>query len=316
MWCFGYVRTVAWCYRNAYNAFPTAGSKHSLCQAVINTDTDRYLYLCTFTVKDRKWIVGKRIWISAKGVRFYAVAAIALLLLFTATFYTIRYWPNIISLFSEENRDMMVNYIRDKGAVGVLIFIGLQVLQVVVSFIPGEVTEITGGMVYGALLGYLFCAIGVLIGSILMYYTVKYFGRNMVTKVLASEKLSKYKFLHDEDKIELVVFILFFIPGTPKDLFTWLGPFIPLSAFKFFAISTIARIPSIISSTFAGASFQRGNIWMSVVVFVVIGITGIIGILYNKKFIEKRNKKHEQKLAKKLEKRRGGNHTKKDDKSE
>lgn len=230
-----------------------------------------------------------------KNVKRTLICVFGILLLGVVGYYAYKYFPLFMSFFKEESRDKLVEYIQDKGFIGVLYFIGLQIVQVVVSFIPGEVTEVTGGIIYGAWLGYFYCAIGVLAGSILMYYVVKFFGRKSITKVLHSEKFAKYKFLHDEEKIELVVFILFFIPGTPKDLFTWIGPFIPIKASKFFFISTVARIPSILSSTFAGASLQSGNLWLSIVVFIVIGITGILGILYNKKFIQKRNEILEKK---------------------
>lgn len=200
---------------------------------------------------------------------------------------TIMLMPFIVSLKDEVVRDNLREFIHSKGAFGVLILIGFQVLQVIVAVIPGEVVEVMSGLLYGTLWGYVICTIGMLIGTVIIYYTVKTLGYGYISRILGSEKLGKYKVLNEQKRLEMLVFILFFIPGTPKDILTYFIPFTKLRPMQFFIISTAARIPSIISSTFAGASIGEGKWLQTVIIFVVIGAIGILGIIFNEKLMKK-----------------------------
>lgn len=221
-------------------------------------------------------------------VRKYIVLSIIIVLLVVCT---IVFFPVFKEFADEEKRMQLVNFIRSKGVFGVLILLGLQVLQVVVAFIPGEVVEVVAGILYGTFWGYVICTVGVLISSIMVFYTVKKLGKNYVEKVVTSEKLAKFKFLHDSSRLNSVIFLLFFIPGTPKDLLTYIVPLTNVKPLHFFIISTFARIPSIVSSTYAGATIDEGNFKMTIIIFVLTGIVGAIGIYVNDKIMKKLNKK-------------------------
>lgn len=221
-------------------------------------------------------------------VKKYIVLSIIIVLLIVCT---IVFFPVFKEFADEEKRMQLVNFIRSKGVFGVLILLGLQVLQVVVAFIPGEVVEVVAGILYGTFWGYVICTVGVLISSIMVFYTVKKLGKNYVEKVVTSEKLAKFKFLHDSSRLNSVIFLLFFIPGTPKDLLTYIVPLTNVKPLHFFIISTFARIPSIVSSTYAGATIDEGNFKMTIIIFVLTGIVGAIGIYVNDKIMKKLNKK-------------------------
>ncbi|MEG1016335.1 MAG: hypothetical protein RSE36_00855, partial [Oscillospiraceae bacterium] len=96
---------------------------------------------------------------------------------------------------------------------------------------------------------------------------------------------------------ESVLWILFMIPGTPKDLFTYLGPFVPVKAWKFFVIATFARIPGILTSTIAGQSFYEGEWWKIVFVFVITGLFGLLGIYLNNRIVKNKKKSGASKEA-------------------
>lgn len=204
---------------------------------------------------------------------------------------TIVFFPIFKGLAVAEKRNELVYFIRSKGVWGILVLLGIQVLQVVVAVIPGEVVEVISGVLYGTIGGYIICTIGVLLSSILVFYTVKKLGKEYVEKVVTSEKLSKFKFLNDTTKLNSIIFLLFFIPGTPKDLLTYVIPLTKAKPLHFFIISTFARIPSIISSTYAGATIDQGNFKMTLLIFAITGIVGLLGIYLNDKIVKKLNKK-------------------------
>ena len=82
-----------------------------------------------------------------------------------------------------------------------------------------------------------------------------------------------------------IFFLLFFIPGTPKDVLIYLGPFLPVRPHAFFLISTLARIPSVITSTFAGSQFAEGSWDVSLVVFLATGAVAGLGVIFQDRIL-------------------------------
>ncbi len=203
--------------------------------------------------------------------------------------------PVIKMLPTEEGRTKLKGIVESYGAFGPLMFILLQVVQVVIAIIPGEPIEIIGGMLFGGFYGYLLCMAGVLLGTVFIYYLVKWIGQPMVSAFVNSEKLSKYKIFNDEKRLETLVFILFFIPGTPKDALTYLIPLTRIKPSKYFVYATIARTPSIISSTYVGTNIGKGNWKASIVIFLITALVGFIGIKYNDKIISRFRRKTNKK---------------------
>lgn len=211
---------------------------------------------------------------------------------------TIYFLPQIKLLFSDEGRESVKTFIHSLGAWGVLAFLGLQVLQIVVAFIPGEPIEIIAGVLYGTWGGMAVCLAGIVIGTTLVYSLVRALGQPFANKLLTPERTKKFKILQNEKRLELLVFILFFIPGTPKDVFTYLVPLTAIKPIRYFLLATLGRIPSIASSALVGESLGNGQWVFSLVVFALTAIIGLAGILINDRFMKylekKKLEKHEQ----------------------
>ena len=136
--------------------------------------------------------------------------------------FGLTYHRQIWAILTQETaRDAFIGWARGSGLMGVGVFLGIQILQVVVAVLPGEAVELAAGLIYGTWGGLALCLLGVFVSSVLIYYTVRALG----ARASAGEALKKYKFLRDEEHIEFALFLLFFIPGTPKDLLTYAGPF-------------------------------------------------------------------------------------------
>lgn len=214
------------------------------------------------------------------------------ILIICATIYTcIKLVPLLNSLKDPTYQEEFKKQIEKSGIWGFLAILTIQILQVFIAFIPGEVVEIMAGVLYGSLGGLLLCLLGLLIATLLIYYIVKLFAYNYIDKY--KEKLSTYSFLNSPKKIHIYFFIIFLIPGIPKDIFIYLVPFLPIKISTFLIVSLIARIPSIISSTIAGDSFIKGNYLLSIIVFAVFTLLGILAILFNDKIFSLLKKDHE-----------------------
>lgn len=198
--------------------------------------------------------------------------------------------PYAEQLFSTEGRAALVEGIQNQGIWGMMFFVLIQVIQIVVFIIPGEAVEVLAGMIYGTWWGYIVCQIGITLGTMIIFYMVKGLGYDFVSQFIDEKNLDKLSFLKNNEKIAKLTFILFFIPGTPKDILTYFIPFTNLSLGKFLFLSGIARIPAVISSTFAGAALQRGEVGTSLVTFVIVGIISLVGIWVNRKFMNQQAK--------------------------
>ena len=174
-----------------------------------------------------------------------------------------------------------------------------QELQVVVAMIPGEPVEILAGLLYGPLWGTLSCMLGILIGSLIVYFLVRRLGMPIVSIFMDPDKFQNLWLLKDERRFERISFLLFFIPGTPKDLLTWAAGFVRINPLRFFLIATVARLPSILSSTLAGASLISGDFLTTVIIFAVTGCVSLIGVLLHKKLGEKKTEENPKERSKK-----------------
>ena len=187
--------------------------------------------------------------------------------------------------------DEFVKYIHSYGAWGNLMMMFIQVAQIIVALIPGEVIEFVAGTLYGWLGGWIFCTVGIFIGQLVIFKTVKFLGRDFVEKMAGNETLQKFKFLQDEKKLKAIIFFLFFIPGTPKDLITYVVPLTKINLRDFLVLSIIARIPSIISSTYAGYAYSESNYRLMVIMYAVIIVFSIAGVFIYKRFEKRRMNK-------------------------
>lgn len=179
-------------------------------------------------------------------------------------------------------------FLDDLGWKGRFALFALQCLQVIVALIPGEVIEFGAGYAYGAIEGTLICLAGIAVSSSLVFLLVKKLGTPMVELFISREKMEQLKFINDESKLKCLVFLLFFIPGTPKDALTYFVGLTKLSLPQFLMITLIARIPSIITSTICGELAVDEQYWLTIVVYAITGLVSGIGYLIYKAILKKK----------------------------
>lgn len=199
---------------------------------------------------------------------------------------TIYMMPIIKQINTPEGQEEFKAKITNSGITGILILFGLELAQIVLAILPGEPIEILAGICFGPIWGTIFLMISVFIVTCIIYFLVKKFGRDFIYEFFPKEKVNKLensKLFKDEKKIELVMIILFLIPGTPKDLLVYLGGLLPIKTSRFLAISTLLRFPSIISSTIAGANIIEGQWKAGILAYIItFAITFIVIFIINK----------------------------------
>ena len=213
----------------------------------------------------------------------------ALIILAAATALCIWLIPLVVSLKNPEVQAGFQAFIESLGVFGVLAMLILQVIQIIVAIIPGEPIEILMGLMYGTFGGLFLTLLGIFIGQTIVFFAVKKLGIKFASRFVDIKKFSELSFLKSPEKRDSLIFLLFFIPGTPKDILTYFAPFTGINFTRFIVIATLARIPSVISSTWAGSSISDGSIVKTVIIFALTGIIGIIGIIINNKITAKHN---------------------------
>lgn len=222
----------------------------------------------------------RRKWFGAVSLLIFAVVLLLLTLFFSHILA-----PYLRS--TEELRSFLDGY----GWKGYLILMGLQCLQVIIALIPGEVVELGAGYAYGAVRGTLICLTGVAISSTLIFLLVKKVGISLVEMFMPREKIQQLRFINNEQKLKRVVFLLFFIPGTPKDILTYFVGLTNMKLSEFLLITMIARIPSILSSTISGQMLGDEHFVTAGIVYAITGAISILGyVLYNHIILLKQKK--------------------------
>lgn len=200
-------------------------------------------------------------------------------------------WVNEIK--TDQGREALKLYIESKKTVGTFIFIGIQALQVLLPIVPP--IQIIGGALFGTFWGGIFSFIGIYLGMSIVYVLVRLVGYPLVEAFVNKKDLKKFKFLRDPDKVALVFFIIYLIPGMPKDTISFLAPLTDMNKKTYFLYVLPARFPLIFLSAVFGAAVRDGNYTLAVVLCIIMIDIGIVGIIFREKVIhyfEKRNKKH------------------------
>lgn len=178
-------------------------------------------------------------------------------------------------------------WVEGRGIWGRLAFLGIVVLQVIVAIIPGEPMEIAAGYAFGVIEGTLLCLVGITLSSIVVFCLVRKWGVKAVEVFFPLEKINELKFLKDARRLNLIVFILFFIPGTPKDVMTYFVGLTKMRLSTWIGITFVARIPSVITSTIGGNALGLQDYQFAVLVFVATAILSGIGLLIYRRISQK-----------------------------
>ena len=208
---------------------------------------------------------------------------VALVICIGATIYL---FPVMRNLSTVEGQVAFKQKVENSGVLGLISLFALEVAQIFLFIIPGEPIEILAGMCYGALWGTFFIMVSAGLISTVIFFLVRKLGKKFVYEFCDENKVKKIensKLFQNPKKIEMIMLILFLLPGTPKDLLVYIAGLLPIKPTRFIVISTLARFPSVISSTIVGSKIMDGNVKIIVMVYVATFIlAGLIILLVNK----------------------------------
>ncbi|MBE5886093.1 MAG: TVP38/TMEM64 family protein [Lachnospiraceae bacterium] len=174
-------------------------------------------------------------------------------------------------------------WVDSHGIWGPILYVAFVFLQVVVALIPGEVFEIVGGYAFGTWMGTFLCLLGSTLGSVSVFALVRRYGVKLVQVFFSLDKLKALHFLKKSPKRIFLFWIIFMIPGTPKDLLCYYAGLTDMKWKTFILIASLGRIPAMITSTVGGDALGLQNYVFAIVILVIaVAISGIGLFIYNR----------------------------------
>jgi uncharacterized membrane protein YdjX (TVP38/TMEM64 family) len=226
----------------------------------------------------------------AKREKILTKAAICAFLLVLIFIFS-RYGPQPLSVLGREweeledltgfysNKERIIRFLGFLGPYSSAVFILLQALQVIVSPIPGELTGIVGGYLYGTTFGFIFSTLGLTLGSWVAFELANILGKPFVERFFDKRILQKFHFLTTHGGTA-ICFLLFVIPGFPKDILCYLLGLSPMSLGTFLIVTTIGRMPGTYLITVGGASIRTEDYYTVAVVGIICTVIAVSAYLY------------------------------------
>ena len=174
------------------------------------------------------------------------------------------------------NQDHLIALLRAGGPTGALLCIAVQFLQVAIAVIPGEITSLAAGYVFGVWRGFLYSAIGITLGSAFNFWFARLVGRPMLERLISKDTLASIDRSLASARSKSAMFLLFLLPGLPKDILCYAAGFSGMSIFEFVVVSGLARSPALLASVLIGAGVSRGD-YRSVIAIALLVLMAIGG---------------------------------------
>jgi len=203
----------------------------------------------------------------------YAWAKLLILIIILGGLSLWLYTSGLMAVFISKKK--LLHFLDTLGPWSFAGFVVLQALQVVMAPIPGEVTGLLGGFLYGPMMGVILSTIGLTVGSYLAFALSRYFGRPFVERFVDKATLERFDYILHH-KGAFLVFVLFLIPGVPKDYLCYILGLGHLTTLEFLIIGGTGRFLGTLLLTLAG-NYVRRDQWGSF--FILVGIAVIFGLL-------------------------------------
>lgn len=208
------------------------------------------------------------------GLRYRVIAIIELVLILGIVIgipaYLIFIHPEI--WYNFKSIEAFELFMKRHEEMSIPIYFGCQMIQVVVTVLPGQVIQIAGGYFYGFFLSMLLSIAGITCGSGIAFMIARMLGQRPVALIFGEQKFLKYKEMLDTKKAHMIIFLLYLIPGFPKDMLAYAAGVSRMRFTTFIVLSMVGRLPSMTMSLLMGGMLERRNYTGAVIlaIFVVI----------------------------------------------
>ena len=194
-------------------------------------------------------------------------------------------WPTVTHTVSYqlllrlyEDKHFLKQTLRNWGALAPLFFIFIQALQVIIAPIPGDITGLLGGFVFGEWLGFFYSTVGLTVGSLFAFWVGRWLGVHFAMKLVSQQVWEQMGFILEAEGAVLC-FIIFLIPGLPKDTVCYLFGMSPMPFWLFAVVSTLGRMPGTWVLSAQGARAATGE-YIQLILLTTIMLAAALPLYY------------------------------------
>ena len=174
-------------------------------------------------------------------------------------------------------------FVSDHAFVSRLAMLGINIVQVLLAFLPGEPVELASGYAFGFWEGTALCLVASGLATSMIYWATRRWGWKLVGLFFDRSLFDRFSWLKSAKRLELIMLIVFLIPGTPKDFLTYFAGLTNMRFLPVVLIATFGRIPSIATSTITASAVGSGN-WPLVACTLVASafLLAVGGLMYRR----------------------------------
>jgi uncharacterized membrane protein YdjX (TVP38/TMEM64 family) len=219
-----------------------------------------------------RWGIVTGVLLLLLAIGIWLVAADAAIIRFTVRLY--------------QDKKFLKETVRAWGWMAPLVFVAIQALQVIISPIPGEITGPVGGALFGVWLGLIYSTIGLTVGTLFCFWVGRKWGEPLVRPWLSEHHWNQMNFILEAEGV-IICFILYLIPGFPKDIISYLFGISPMPFWVFAIVSTVGRLPGTWISSYFGAHVAEQQ-YIYAIAFMAIVFALCLPLYYYRERIIKR----------------------------
>ena len=202
--------------------------------------------------------------------------------------------PGLLDTFTSV--DKFESWISEYTGAGIIIYIACQIIQIVLSVLPGQVIQIAGGYIFGFPLTLLISVAGATIGTTITFYLTKLLGKNAIIMIFGEERFNRYANMMNTQRARIVIFLVYLIPGLPKDIMAYAAGISNIRLPEFILLSVVGRTPAMMVSIVFGVMLRTDNYLSAVLIAVAMVVIVLICLIRRKSimaFLEKKEKKQQ-----------------------
>ncbi len=223
----------------------------------------------------------KRLYYFFLGTAFVFLASLSIFLFYI---YHEGIWNDVMNyyrFFFDPKK--LKSFIASYGAYAPFVFVLIQILQVLFAPIPGEVTGFVGGLLFGTFWGLFLSTIGLTLGSLIAFFFSRAFGMGFVERVVKREYIDSFNNFITHKGLSLV-FILYLIPGFPKDILSYLLGLTHIRTFDFIVINLLGRLPGTFVLSLQGNALRHAE-YKTLIVLVFLSVVALVILYFSRRYV-------------------------------
>lgn len=190
--------------------------------------------------------------------------------------------------------DEAVAFLRNYKSLSVPAYFAAEILQIVVSVLPGQLFQMAAGYLFSFVPGLIYTLIGAVLGTVITFVLARVLGSDAVHLMLGEERSKHYMALLNSRKAYVITFLIYLIPGIPKDTVCYVAGVSEMKMLPFVIISVAGRMPAMAASVIFGAMYMKHDYTGMIIVAVIVAVAVLICIVKRKEIMERVDRLYEK----------------------